>query len=189
MQFDDAMRSTDKEWRCRVDEMKRACDASLLRESELKRSIELESLRRRESDAALKESRESLAQAQEMLRDSNWRGDDLQGQVDALIQARDMLAIEHKAAHERTKASNERLLSEVSTTNRTLEAEAARLQDEIARARSAHAVDLQRLQVLCLFVVILPVLFPIIFSTLSNHHVCRRFTLELLMTPASGTVG
>jgi Fe2+ transport system protein B len=155
VQFDDAMRSTDKEWRCRLDELKRACDASLLRESELKRSVELESLRRRESDAALKEARESLAQAQEMLRDSNWRGDDLQGQVDALIQARDMLAIEHQAAHERVKAANERLLSEASATNRTLEAEAARLQDEIARARSAHAVDLQRLQVPRLFAAIL----------------------------------
>ena len=41
VQFDDAMRSTDKEWRCRADELKRACDASVQRESELKRGIEI----------------------------------------------------------------------------------------------------------------------------------------------------
>ena len=148
VQFDDAMRSTDKEWRCRVDELKRACDASVQRESELKRGIEIESLRRREADAALKEARESLVEVQEKLRDSLWRCDDLQGQVDAQSQARDVLAIEHKTANERMKAASDRLLSEAAATNRTLEAEAARLQDELARTRAIHAVDLQRLQVL-----------------------------------------
>jgi hypothetical protein len=148
VQFDDAMHSTDKEWRCRVDELKRACDASVQRESELKRSVELESLRRREADAALKEARECLAEVQEKLRDSLWRCDDLQGQVEAHVQSRDMLAIEHRTALERMKTSSERLLSEATATNRTLEAEAARLQDELTRARAVHAVDLQRLQVL-----------------------------------------
>jgi hypothetical protein len=147
IQFDDAMRSTDKEWRCRVDEMKRACDASVVRESELKRGFELESLRRREADAALKEARESVAELQEKLRDSMWRGEDLQSQVDAHVRARDMLAIEHKATLDRSSAASERLLSEAAATNRTLEAEAARLQDELTRARAVHAVDLQRLQV------------------------------------------
>ncbi len=148
MQFDDAMRSTDKEWRCRVDELKRSCDASVQRESELKRSVELESLRRREADAALKEARECLVEVQEKLRDSLWRCDDLQGQVDAHVQSRDMLAIENRTSLERMKTSSDRLLSEATATNRTLEAEAARLQDELTRARAMHAADLQRLQVL-----------------------------------------
>jgi hypothetical protein len=147
VQFDDAMRSTDKEWRCRVDEMKRACDASLMRESELKRGFEIESLRRREADAALKEARECAAELQEKLRDSLWRCEDLRGQVDALVQARDMLAIEHKATLDRNRAASDRLLADAASTNHTLEAEAARLQDELTRARASHAVDLQRLQV------------------------------------------
>ena len=176
VQFDDAMRSTDKEWRCRADELKRACDASVQRESELKRSVELESLRRREADAALKEARECLAEVQEKLRDSIWRGDDLQEQVAAHVQSRDMLAIEHKATQERVKTASERLLSEAAATNRTLEAEAARLQDELTRTRAVHAVDLQRLQVLhqeCYlhFHVIMSfdvVIFVIVFVSLSS---------------------
>jgi chromosome segregation ATPase len=145
--FDDAMSTCDKEWRCRYDELKRACDASALRENDLKRGIELESLRRREADAALKQSQETLAEVQEKLRDSQWCCNDLRGQLDAHLQARDMLAIEHKAAFERSKAACDRLLSEAAATNRTLEAEGARLQEELTRTRAGHAVDVQRLQV------------------------------------------
>ncbi len=175
VQFDDAMRSTDKEWRCRVDEMKRACDASVMRESELKRGFEVESLRRREADAALKDARESAAEAQEKLRDLLWRCEDLQGQLDAHVRARDLLAIEHKAMLERNRAASDRLLSEAATTNHALEAEAARLQDELTRTRAAHAVDLQRLQVILLPLYRIAVAFHCIISFPGNTRPrCKR---------------